>query len=196
MNIDFRPAEAEEAEELTEIIRETSGGLADFSLQGIIPLVSPKKLLCFQVMDEDSPYHHENIVVAASSERIEGMILAYDWRDQKLSDMAKRYMRKDRFNVLKDLLESTEPDSLYINTLWVSPTYRGTGMADAFIDLAQQWALESGLKCLSLHVWESNERARKFYHRHGFAQTKRFTIPPHKLLQRDGGKLQMVKVLA
>jgi len=195
MDIEFRPAEAEEAEQITQIIRETSGGLADFTLQGIIPLVSAKNLLQVQIMSEDSPYFYENVFVAARQGRIQGMILAYDWTLQQLSDMAERYMPRKKFKILKDLLASAEKDSLYINTLWVAPEFRGAGLADAFMDLAVMWAEELGRANLSLHVWEMNIRARRFYERHGFRQTRRFEIPPHKLLTMHGGKLQMVKPL-
>lgn len=196
MSLDFRSAEPEDAETLASIIRETSGGLADFTLKGIIPMVSPSTLLYMQIMDENSPYFHENIIVASDAGRIEGVLLAYDWRLQRLTDMAERYMPKKRYALVKDLLQSAEKESMYINTLWISPEYRGTGLADAFIDLANEWARSSGLDRLSLHVWEENARAVKFYRRNGFEQTKRFEFPPHKLLKYTGDKLQMLKIIS
>lgn len=194
MDIEFRPAEAEESEEITNIIRETSGGLADFSLQGAIPMVPARKILHFQVMDEESPYHYGNVMVAANTS-LQGMLLAYDWRKHSLSDMAKRYMKPQRLAVLQDLLQSADENSLYMNTLWIAEQYRGSGLADAFIDLAVLWAQEMELGCLCLHVWEQNARALGLYRRHGFVQTRRFVIPPHKSLHMHGGKLQMVKYL-
>lgn len=193
MDIEFRPAEAEEAEQIAQIIRETSGGLADFTLKGAIPFASVDSLLQVQIMSEDSPYHYENVFVAVKKQAVQGLMLAYDWTLQQLPEMAERYLPRKKYAVLHELLQSAEEDSLYINTLWVAPDCRGAGLADAFMELAVMWAGELGRSCLSLHVWEQNARALRFYRRHGFTQTRRFEIPAHKLLKMHGGKLQMVK---
>ena len=195
MNIIFRPGEAPDTEQLATIIRETSGGLVDFILKGVVPFVSPLQLLTAQVTDEESLYYYGNCMVAADEGELVGLLLAYSWEDQKLSTLAKRYLPKKRLQIISELLESADQDSLFINTLWVGETMRGQGLADAFIDLACSWAEDKGHSRLSLHVWEDNSRARRFYTRHNFEQTKALAFPPHKLLPHTGGMLQMCKII-
>ncbi len=196
MNIQFRPGEAQDIEQIATIIRETSGGLVDFILKGVVPFVSPLQLLTAQVSQEDSLYHYANCMVAAEDRELVGLLLAYSWHEQRLSSLAKRYLPKKRLEIIQELLESSELDSLFINTLWVHEKYRGQGLADAFIDLACSWAEDKGLTRLSLHVWADNSRALRFYGKHEFEETRRFIFPPHKLLPHTNGKLQMCKLLS
>jgi GNAT superfamily N-acetyltransferase len=61
-------------------------------------------------------------------------------------------------------------DAAVVNELYVSPEYRGTGVADELIDLAYMLAREQNLPLnrLVLDVDPENDRARAFYDRHGF----------------------------
>jgi ribosomal protein S18 acetylase RimI-like enzyme len=63
------------------------------------------------------------------------------------------------------------------------------------MDFAGDWAASKGLGRLSLHVWKGNERAVRFYRRHGFVETRSFEFPDHKLLRYKTAKLQMCKEL-
>ncbi len=196
MNIQFRPGEAADIEQIATIIRETSGGLVDYILKGVVPFVSPLQLLTSQVAQEDSLYHYANCMVAAEGPEIVGLLLAYSWHEQRLSSLAKRYLPRKRLEVIQELLESSDQDSLFINTLWVHENYRGQGLADVFIDLACTWAADKQLTKLSLHVWADNARALRFYGKHDFRETRRFSFPEHKLLPHSTGKLQMCKLLS
>jgi ribosomal protein S18 acetylase RimI-like enzyme len=61
-------------------------------------------------------------------------------------------------------------DAAVVNELYVSPEYRGTGVADELMGLAYTLAREQDLplKRLVLDVDPENDRARAFYNRHGF----------------------------
>ncbi|MBG0791255.1 MAG: GNAT family N-acetyltransferase [Desulfovibrionaceae bacterium] len=196
MSIEFRPAESEESQRLTSIIQETSGGLVDYILTGVIPFTKPHLILRSQVITEDSLYSYRNMVVCEEEGEIIGLILAYPWDEQVASDLTRRYLSEQKYGVVEDLLNSAEENSLFINTFWVSEKYRGEGLADVLMDVAAEWARSKGLTRLSLHVWKGNERAVRFYSRHGFIQTRTFPFPDHKLLHYKTGKLQMCKELA
>jgi ribosomal protein S18 acetylase RimI-like enzyme len=53
-------------------------------------------------------------------------------------------------------------------SMWVRPSTRGTGVADALVGAVIRWAGEERIEKIALNVIESNERARAFYRRHGF----------------------------
>ena len=59
--------------------------------------------------------------------------------------------------------------------VYVSPSVRGTGVAEALLAGIEEWALTEG-DMLLLHVHEENARARAFYERRGFVATGR-TVP-------------------
>jgi len=61
-------------------------------------------------------------------------------------------------------------DAAVINEVYVAPTHRGTGLADDLMDAAFTLAGDQDLPLdrVVLDVDPANERARRFYDRHGF----------------------------
>ncbi|HUA28488.1 MAG TPA: GNAT family N-acetyltransferase [Streptosporangiaceae bacterium] len=57
--------------------------------------------------------------------------------------------------------------------MWVAPSWRGTGAADALVAAVATWARAQPARRLSLWVPADNPRARRFYARQGFALTGR-----------------------
>ena len=58
---------------------------------------------------------------------------------------------------------------LELHRLYVDESVKGAGVADALMADAVAWARERAATALYLSVWEKNERAQRFYRRHGFA---------------------------
>jgi GNAT superfamily N-acetyltransferase len=57
-------------------------------------------------------------------------------------------------------------------SVYLTPAYRGSGVAARLLDAAVDWARgEAGLTRLHLYVHEHNERAHAFYRRYGFSET-------------------------
>lgn len=61
-------------------------------------------------------------------------------------------------------------DAAVINEIYVTPTYRGTGVADDLLTAALEHARQQDLPLdrIILDVDETNDRAQAFYRRHGF----------------------------
>lgn len=59
----------------------------------------------------------------------------------------------------------------YVISMWVDPSARGTGIADALIGAVAGWARADGARTLKLWVADASPRARAFYHRAGFRTT-------------------------
>ncbi|MDV7348650.1 GNAT family N-acetyltransferase [Halorubrum distributum] len=69
------------------------------------------------------------------------------------------------------------PDRLVIGEIYVAAPYRGTGLADRFVERAVTDAEEHGCEQLRLDVDVDNERAMAFYERTGFeAYRKQMTM--------------------
>lgn len=111
------------------------------------------------------------------------------WR-QRLSDVP--------FNVIAHvncapagMVSATKPNSkgaIELISMWVAPFARGTGVADALVNAVICWARAQQIGKLSLDVMEDNDRARAFFHRHGFADQGRIknaatTHPERRMLR-------------
>lgn len=55
-----------------------------------------------------------------------------------------------------------------IMDLYVDPRYRGSNVAPALINRAEQWFREKAIERVELYVHDSNERAIRFYQKHGY----------------------------
>jgi len=55
--------------------------------------------------------------------------------------------------------------------MWVDPSARGRGVADALVEAVAAHARSQGAEALVLWVTEVNDRARRFYQRMGFQPT-------------------------
>lgn len=68
------------------------------------------------------------------------------------------------------------PGSMELQQLYVLSDWHGTGVADALMDWAVETARQKGASQLYLTVFDHNQRAKRFYTRHGFAEVGRCTF--------------------
>ncbi|NWJ46741.1 MAG: GNAT family N-acetyltransferase [Chloroflexi bacterium] len=91
--------------------------------------------------------------------------LARDKESGKACGMLIAAIHRD--SVLWRCREWAEVEALFIENQW-----RGSGMAEALLETAGEWALEKGQTVVQLYVTASNQRAISFYRREGFVQTQ------------------------
>jgi GNAT superfamily N-acetyltransferase len=66
--------------------------------------------------------------------------------------------------------------SLELQQIYVLSPWHGTGIADRLVEWAVNTACELGAPEIYLTVFDHNERAKRFYLRHGFAEVGRCTF--------------------
>lgn len=71
--------------------------------------------------------------------------------------------------------DAADEGVVHLMAMWTHPSVRGIGASDALVVRLHEWARTQGARLLRLHVIRDNERARRFYTRHGFAATGRET---------------------
>jgi len=195
MPLSLRQADPEDATEVARIIREVSAGVADFLLHRISLAVSVNRLLASLVMEPGNPFSYENALLLEQGGRIAGLLLAYPWGRHGYPDILRKLVAHKRLDMLDGMLRVADPHSLYINTLWVNEPLRGTGTAGDLLECAALMAREDGLSRISLHVWNDNVRAMRFYLRSGFTATRHYDVPRYRQLQHDGGFSHMTLAL-
>jgi GNAT superfamily N-acetyltransferase len=63
----------------------------------------------------------------------------------------------------------------YMVSMWVRPSHRGSGAADALVKAVLAWAESVAASAVKLHVVGGNVRATRLYTRHGFYPTGNVT---------------------
>ncbi|HXY69406.1 MAG TPA: GNAT family N-acetyltransferase [Gemmatimonadales bacterium] len=66
----------------------------------------------------------------------------------------------------------------HVSDIVVAPEARGRGVGEALMAAAEGWARGRGYRLLSLHVFDGNARARKFYARLGYQADVRKLVKP------------------
>jgi ribosomal protein S18 acetylase RimI-like enzyme len=77
----------------------------------------------------------------------------------------------DQVGLVAGLPRGDQPDTRSVISMWVDATHRGRGVAVALLDAVERWARADGATALDLRVSDRNERAQRFYTRHGFVLT-------------------------
>jgi uncharacterized protein (TIGR03083 family) len=86
---------------------------------------------------------------------------------------------------------------LDVVSVWVSPEYRGTGVAQQIMEGVEGWGTQHGATHARLDVESGNERAGRFYSRLGYAATgMRETYPGRVWLQRVLLRKELVDFMA
>lgn len=67
--------------------------------------------------------------------------------------------------------DDVDPEAAHLGSMWVAPSARGTGVADALVAAVVRWARESGHPRLVLWVYDVTPRAAAFYRRARFTET-------------------------
>jgi GNAT superfamily N-acetyltransferase len=58
-----------------------------------------------------------------------------------------------------------------LTSMWVAPSYRGSGVAAELVEAVLGWAADCGARTIALWVTKGNVRAQRFYERMGFTLT-------------------------
>lgn len=168
----FRQAGADDANFLSARIHEVSAGVVDVLLYKLLPGIGVRDALAMVMRDTSSHFSHKNCVIAEYQDKPVGLLFAYPAEDQGIPPLMEKMLSRARLDPVRELLTFRVPNSLYINTLWVSEELRGLGVADALIDYARAWAQDMGRSCISLFAWRDNARALSFYTRLGFVSVQ------------------------
>lgn len=192
--ITYRLALREEGHAIADLICQAGGGLYEFLLDDLIPLLSAPDIVAWGVGMEASPFSYENCWVAASASRIVGVVNVFP------ADLINREnyypVGADRFDFIRPMLELQAWGSMLLNAIAVTDGYRGRGIGEQLINWAETHTLKSGLTRLSLHVWADNTEAIRLYKSAGFVELGVAKVPPHPKLPHQGGSILMQKSLA
>lgn len=172
MNLsDFEISRAcdDDAELVAECIVATSEGIVEQLLGRLAQAYGPGRILAAAMLDSDTQYSLENVWLLRHDGEVIGLLFMYPASEHRVRPIMEDLLAAERLAVVREILSTAVPGSMYINTLWVHESWRGSGVADVLIRFAAAEAEDRGLSGLSLHVWEDNTRALTFYENCGFS---------------------------
>lgn len=93
-----------------------------------------------------------------------------DWRAAYLDGVPAGYIKLSAMTLPFD---AAHPDAMELRQLYVIEACKGQGVADALTEWLIDTARSRGAPELYLAVFDHNQRAKRFYARHGFAEVGR-----------------------
>lgn len=172
-DISIRPANRNDAPFLGRAVTGALGEKLCLGLAG-----SPDRLylvdemfLNLAAMDE-SQYSYRNAIIAETSDGIIGAIIGYD--GALLHTLRKAFVREACKTICldideKDMKDEAESGEIYLDTLYIEPSYRGKGIGSALIKAMIQRHSHSQ-KPFGLLVEPEKQNARNLYEKLGFRQ--------------------------
>lgn len=119
---------------------------------------------------DDSQYSYRNSIIAEShTGEVMGAAIGYD--GAKLSELRVAFFQEAEsslgYQLEGQIADETSPDEYYLDTIAVTPEYRGRGVAMALINAIEKRATLIS-KPLGLLVDKTNRVARNLYKKVGF----------------------------
>jgi ribosomal protein S18 acetylase RimI-like enzyme len=94
--------------------------------------------------------------------------------------------------IIAGMRDESDAAVVHLMSMWVDPSLRGSGAAEALVASLLTWAETEGARQMRLAVIQTNDRARRFYERLGFRENGRQSVR-----QRDGAiEVEMERALA
>ena len=90
------------------------------------------------------------------------------------------------------MLAGKPEDELYVDMLAVDGRFRGRGIGGKMLDFIIDFAMTRGFRGVSLHVIDTNDRARAFYEERGFEERGHVRIIPWDRVLGFKGAFEMV----
>lgn len=180
----------DETDRVAGLINEASSGLVSYLLDGILPGFQGESLLSAALMQGDSAYTLDSMLLLEDEAGLAGFLFAYPAERHVVHPAMTIFASAAKIEAARPLLALSIPGSLHINTLWVRDGLDGDDAVwDLLLRRAAEKAVHLGLPRLCLCCYDSEERLLRFLEGQGFVMEKRFSLDPALGDQSGGGRL-------
>jgi ribosomal protein S18 acetylase RimI-like enzyme len=194
--VNYRRATPADARKIAELIALSSDGVAVIEWQQESKQRGHADTLDIGAetyANDEGCYSYTNCTMAEVDNDIAGMLLTFAMPDDCLPRSKKQRPQANDTNVFAPYMYLEEPGSWYICGVAAFKPYRGVGIGQHFMQLAEQQARNNGYQKVSLVAFEQNARVVSWYQRLGYQVVDRAPIVPHPLIPYTDQALLMVK---
>lgn len=191
----FRPARADDALSIAELIGISSDGVALIEWTEAVadtPETSALDIGAALYRRPQGDYSYRNCIVSEHAGHVSGLLLSFAMpaSSDHVRAPGPPFDGSDVFAPYKYL---EAPGTWYICGVALFPEYRGRGLGTEFMQIAERLATTNGYDRLSLVAFEENTGSVRLYQRLGYRIVDRAPIVPHPLIHCRGDALLMVK---
>lgn len=191
VQITYRMAGPDDSRDIARFMCMAGGGVFEFLFDDLIPFVTAVDLLSSGIGGEQYPISYRNCCVASLGHDGEIVAAANVFPADLLKEDHYVLLGSERHDHIRPMLELQDWGSMFLNSLAVSDSHRGSGIGAALLDWAEAQAAGAGYDRLSLHVWADNIAAVNFYQARRFVRVGIASIPAHPRLPHIGGSILM-----
>ena len=132
------------------------------------------------IQQEEGRLGYRQALISEVEGKVAGIIVTYAGDEAvQLDRLIVERLRKLKNDPSISLDKEADEDEYYIDTLSVSPQYKGKGIGTALIKAAENRARERGYDKIALAVATYNTRAHGLYLRSGYETDKEIIINKH-----------------
>ncbi len=127
-------------------------------------------------------YHPSRGIVCEIAGEIAGIAFGYTHEEEAIIDIPlQQLLEKKGLSADKKLFYEQESlaHEWYLDSLVVSPKYRGKGIASNLLDALPARAKEANKTIIGLNVDQANPKAKKLYQKKGFQTVSQRTLSGH-----------------
>ena len=167
LTLPFRPAVAEDAPVLAELVNAAGDGLPLYLWERMAgPGVTAWDVGYRRAMREEGSFSYRNAIIIESDGQCAGCLIGYPVPD--MPEPISSQMPPMFFPLQE--LENLAPSTWYVNVLAVLPQFRNNGLGSKLLHLADEIAASLRCQGLSVIVSDANSEARRLYERSGYSQ--------------------------
>ena len=185
MDIQYSVGEKRDCVEIANWINKVGHGHIEYLYDGLVKGRSALAHLT-TILSEDPYYSYKNVDLALQNNVVIGLVFSYPAELNQITTEMRQILSTDRIKWIANFADNLIDDSWYVSTLGVLEPLRRKGIANTLMRSATARALNNGYKALSLHVYENNIDAIKFYEAFGFSIVKKVELNGHSFFQSKG----------
>ena len=199
MNTDYiiRDARKEEAKQLARLVNIAGQGPLSVGLDYTVWSRSanegqdPYDVGSLRIANEVGGYSYNNIRVIDLDEKAAALAMSFVVVKKSQHEMDQI---DDLFKIFSVLAQQAI-GSYYLDSLAVSPEYRGYGFGHILVEDTIDIAVKGGHSQISLLVFENNEAAMSLYEKRGFKEQSKLMAPAHPSMPYEGNVILLSKSL-
>lgn len=175
LKVNFRQAISTDAKQAAPLIIDANGDISH-RLTGETEPHKVEEEMCTLFKRNDNPHSHLYTYMAEFGGKVIGTMVAYSGKEAIQLDQNLNNWLANKGGDLEEADAESLPDEFYIDTICITPEFRGKGIGTQFFSFAEALAKQQKFSKVSLNVETQKAAAIRLYKRLGYEIVSPWTI--------------------